>query len=159
MKAKLILLCGLPGSGKTTLARSLVKEMAAVRLCPDEWMANLGIDLFDEEARDRLEQQFKELTWKLLELGQDVILEFGSWVRADRDKLREIAHTRGVRIELYFLDVPLKELERRLTIRNALAEHGTVPIERQKLEEYAQIFQAPTDEELALFDEPTVRLG
>ena len=42
----LYLLCGLPGSGKTTLARKLEREAPALRLCPDEWMAPLfGTDL------------------------------------------------------------------------------------------------------------------
>lgn len=44
---RLILLCGLPGSGKTTPAERLERAVPAVRLCPDEWMSDLGIDLFD----------------------------------------------------------------------------------------------------------------
>ncbi|MFE0150582.1 AAA family ATPase [Nonomuraea sp. NPDC059007] len=58
-KALLIVLCGLPGSGKTTLARRLAAELPAVRLCPDEWLAKLGVDLYDEGARERLEGQFE----------------------------------------------------------------------------------------------------
>ena len=37
--ARLLLTCGLPGSGKTTLARRLATERGAVRLSKDEWMA------------------------------------------------------------------------------------------------------------------------
>ncbi len=139
-KPRLVLLCGLSGSGKTTLARKLAGEMPAVRLCPDEWKATLGIDFYDEVTRVRLEGRLIELAWQLLALGQDVILEFGFWGRSERDALRNKAREEGIRAELYFLDVPIEELVRRLAVRNAKAEHGTVPIEPQKLEEYAHIF-------------------
>lgn len=46
--ARLILICGLPGSGKTTLAKSLAGSRSALRLCPDEWQAALGFDRFDD---------------------------------------------------------------------------------------------------------------
>ena len=49
----LIIFCGLPGSGKTTMARERERETGAVRLSTDEWMADLGIDYFDE-MRDRV---------------------------------------------------------------------------------------------------------
>jgi predicted kinase len=58
---RLILLCWLPGAGKTTLARRLAEDVPAIRLDADEWMARLGVDLHDEEARDRLERLFWQL--------------------------------------------------------------------------------------------------
>ncbi len=58
---RLVLLCGLPASGKTTLARELADAYGAVRLNPDEWESALNIDPFDEAFQVRLEAQFWEL--------------------------------------------------------------------------------------------------
>jgi predicted kinase len=69
-EARLILICGLPGSGKTTLAKQLAPEVPAVRLCPDEWKHDLGIDYYDEQRRVRLEQRLWRLGQELLGLGQ-----------------------------------------------------------------------------------------
>jgi predicted kinase len=152
-EARLILICGLPGSGKTTLARQLVPEVRAVRLCPDEWKHDLGIDYYDEERRVRLEQRLWRLGQELLGLGQSVILENGFWAREERDELRLGARTLGVAVELHYVEAPVDELWRRLEIRNELALPGTAPIKREDLEKWAQQFEAPDATELALFDE------
>lgn len=151
---RLILLCGLPGSGKTTLATRLAREIPAVRLCPDEWLAALGIDLYDEATRERLERMMWDHSQHLLRLGQSVILEFGFWVRSDRDEKRLGARALGVAIELRSLEVPLEELWRRLKRRNAEGAFGSVPISRENLERWAAWFEAPEVDEQVLFDAP-----
>lgn len=40
-KPTLILFCGLPGSGKTTLAKRLEKQGRGIRICTDDWQENL----------------------------------------------------------------------------------------------------------------------
>ncbi len=151
---RLVLMCGLPGSGKTTEARRLAANLGAVRLSPDEWMAGLGIDLWDEPARERLERVLWDLTQELLRLGQSVILEFGFWLRSDRDEKRTGARTIGAAVELHYLGVPLDELSLRLEGR-VVREVGAVTISRSDLERFAASFQPPDAEELALFDEPS----
>ena len=46
-QTRLVLLCGLPASRKTTLARELADAYGAVRLHPDECEFALGVDPFD----------------------------------------------------------------------------------------------------------------
>ncbi len=153
-RPRLILICGMPGAGKTTLAQRLERELPAVRLCPDEWLARLGLDLFDEALRERLESQLWRLTQDLLRLGQSVILEYGFWRRAERDEKRLGARALGAAVELRALDVPLDELWRRLERRNAEGGWATVPISREALAGWATFFQPPDAAELALFDAP-----
>jgi predicted kinase len=148
---RLILMCGLPGSGKTTRAKRLAAELPAVRLCPDEWLADLGVDLFDERTRERFEVEFWRHAQELLALGQSVILESGFWLRSDRDEKRLGARALGVPVELRYLAVPLDELCRRVEHRDT---PGTVPLTREQIEEYVTMFQPPDDAELAMFDQP-----
>lgn len=50
----LVIVCGLPGSGTTTVARQLDQQRHGVRLGPDEWMEALGVNLWDETMRARV---------------------------------------------------------------------------------------------------------
>jgi predicted kinase len=150
-QARLVLMCGLPASGKTTLAREIADAYGAVRLNPDEWESALGVDPFDEGFQARLEAEFWELTQRLLVLGTSVVLEWGFWARAERDEKRETARTLGVAVELRFLDAPHEELVRRVAARHA---GGGIAITESHMERYRALFQPPTEDELALYDPP-----
>ncbi|MGM9470374.1 AAA family ATPase [Pseudarthrobacter sp. YS3] len=147
----LMLFCGLPGSGKTTFARERERETGAIRFSTDEWMADLGIDFFDE-MRDKLQVRLNELWKELLEHGQSVILEDGTWKREERDALRRVAKRLNAITEVHYFDVPFAELWRRLELRNANPTYGTVPITKELLEESLRRLQRPDMGELSLFD-------
>ena len=151
-RARLILICGLPGSGKTTLAVQLARQVRAVRLSPDEWKHALAIDYYDEEARLRLEARLWMLAQELLVLGQNVIMENGFWAREERDELRLAGRALDVTVELHYMAAPLEELWRRLEHRNKEAKPGVAPISRTDLEKWASRFQPPDATELAHFD-------
>ncbi len=151
---RLVLLCGLPGSGKTTLAKRLEEAIPATRLCGDEWMTRLGVDLLDDEFRDRIESLFWDLARDLLGHGQCVILESGFWLRSDRDEKRLGARALGASVELHHLDVGIDELVRRVTARTADGVEGTVPITESQLRQWVLSFEPPDRAEAALFDQP-----
>jgi predicted kinase len=148
---RLVLLCGLPASGKTTLALEIADAYGAVRLNPDEWELALGIDPFDEEFQLRLEAAFTGLTERLLTLGTSVVLEWGFWARSERDEKRDFGRSLGAAVELRFLDVPFDELVRRVADRHA---DGGIAITESHMERYRRSFQPPTEDELALYDRP-----
>lgn len=147
---RLIIVCGLPGSGKTTLAEVFESNLHAVRFCPDEWMDALGMDIYDEPRRAKVESLQWQLAQQLLALGLIVIIEWGTWGRSERDALRLGARALGAAVELHYLHAPAEVLFERIQRRGL----ENPPIERQMVSEWFDKFQAPTPEEFALFDAP-----
>jgi predicted kinase len=145
----LYLICGLPGSGKTTLAKEIEREKSALRLTPDEWMHRLFGDGFNEEARLKVETIQWKTAERALKLGMNVVLDFGFWGRAERDGFRAKAAALGAKTELRFLDVALDELKRRLALRNADLPPDTFPVTEKDLDDWSKLFERPSPEELA----------
>jgi predicted kinase len=150
---RLILPCGLPGAGKTTLARQLAADRGAIRLTQDEWLWALGTTPWDESTREKLDHQLWRLAQELLRLRLSVVLDFGLWARIERDEFRSTARRIGVHVELHYLDVPSEELWRRIEARNSEPPWDSYPIRRAHLD-WTCLFQAPDADELALFDLP-----
>ncbi len=157
LMTKLILMCGLPGSGKTTLARELAVKRQSVRLCTDDWQAALKVDHDNEEFHDLLEDQLWVLGQDLLKLGQTVIFEKGLWRRSERDEKRLEAQKQGANIELHYFDIPIEELVRRLEARNIEGRPDAAHVTKEQLQDYAtRFFQPPDESELALFDKVVI---
>ncbi len=146
--ARLIIVCGLPGSGKTTHARQLQTGSPAIRLCPDEWMDALSLDIGDEDLREKIESLQWHLGQQFLDLGLTVIIEWGSWARDERDALRLRARELGGAVELHYLPASVEVLLDRIQRRGMECP----AVRREQLLQWASAFQAPTVEELALFD-------
>lgn len=144
----LIIVCGLPGAGKTTMASSQAVERNGIRLCADDWLEALDINLWDQRLRDRVERLQWDLAQELLRLGNVVIVEWGSWGRDERERLRTQARLLGARVELIFLDPPLDELWRRIERRG----QEDPPITRSDLDDWDKIIQRPDEDELADYD-------
>jgi predicted kinase len=111
----------------------------------------IGINLWDSEARQQIEKLQWDLAQRILSLGRNVVIEWGTWARSERDALRTRARTLGAAVELHFLDAPVDVLFDRICRRNA----ETPAITFEDIQRWAQLFEKPSPEEMALFDPPS----
>jgi hypothetical protein len=155
--ATLFLTCGLPGSGKTTLAKQIEHDRPALRLTADEWL----VELFGpepeppeiqkgapSERRDAVEALQWALAARALALGVDVVIDWGVWSRRERDDYRARAKALGANTVVCFLDAPRDELVRRLAARNENPPPGTFRVDEQYLDLWSTWFERPTEDEL-----------
>lgn len=150
--ATLYLMVGLPCSGKTTLAQKLEHEQSALRLTVDEWhIALFGQDA-EEPEHDARHTLIEMMLWKVagraLELGTNVILDFGFWAREEREDYRSRAKDLGASSEIHFLDVPTDDLMRRLMARNSQSSPTSFYIPEEMMRPWIVFFQRPTPDEL-----------
>ena len=73
---KIILIMGLPGSGKTTLANELAPMINAKRLNADEVRKEANDWDFSEEGRQRQAKRMAEFAKKLKDDGNNVVADF-----------------------------------------------------------------------------------
>jgi predicted kinase len=143
---------GLPCSGKTALARKIEHERTALRLTTDEWHVRLfGQDAEEPEHNARhtlIEAMLWNIASRALELGTNVILDFGFWAREEREDYRLRAKRLGASSEVHFLDVPEDELLRRLAVRNSQPSQESFHIPEESMKPWIEFFQRPTPEEL-----------
>lgn len=151
---RLILICGLPGAGKSTASKALATRHRGTVYSPDEWMETLGIDLWDTGMRQRIEGLQWQQARDILRLGGTAIIEWGTWARAERDLLREGARALGATAELHFLDAAPEVLYQRIAARG----RENPPITLGALRQYSSAIERPTAEEFALYDNPTGEL-
>ena len=149
-RPKLHLTVGLPGVGKTTLARELERASGALRLTPDEWMLPLfGVRWADFGGkRDVLEGRLIWVAHQVLRVGGSVILDFGCWSSDERYALRAIADLAGAGFELHYVTLPEDERRKRATARWREAPEETFEMTLDDHERFRASFTPPTTDEL-----------
>lgn len=144
----LFLTVGLPGTGKTTAARRIETEHRALRLTKDEWMKALYGHENPASASDVIEGRLIRIGLRALELGSNVVIDFGLWGRDERSALRQAATERGALVELRYVEVSPAEQRRRLDRRLAEEPHATWPMSDEELAAWAALIDVPTPGEL-----------
>lgn len=157
--SRVIMMCGLCGSGKTTYAKEREKE-GYIRLSIDERMWTLyGREVLDmpHETYTNLEKQVeKELREEMLQQiakGKDVILDFSFWSKDSRSTYRRLIREAGGTDQLVYLKADKELLRRRLRCRFQHPHANGVPVTDERLEQYWAGFQEPQGEGEMVIDQ------
>lgn len=147
------LLCGLPGCGKTTLARRMAAERGATILGHDERMvARHGTNPPEAEfaalARAVTEELWGEAA-QVVASGRDVILDWGFWTRAERDAARQRAAEIGAACVLHVVACD-DRVARARTLARTAAGGGVLEINGAAWDVFHARFEPPAADEAAV---------
>ncbi|MEU2391912.1 AAA family ATPase [Streptomyces sp. NPDC007369] len=150
-----ILMAGLQGSGKTTLARALV-EAGFRRLCPDEEMfrryGHYGRDFPRGQFKVREAPVLRDIALELqelLEAGHDTVVDHGLWTHEERAHWAATVMEASGAPVLIYLPVPHEVRWNRVRQRNeqSLVDANSIEFSEEDLLRHAGRFAPPTDEE------------
>lgn len=137
------MLCGLPGSGKTSYANRL-EESNCIRLTLDE-------EVFERFGRDsKPEYQAREKATKedllekikfILSEGKSVILDWGFWKKAEREKMSNFAKSPGATPKLIYFKRNRGQLLEGVKGRDLSKNHK---ISEALLDKFINEFEEPT---------------
>jgi predicted kinase len=120
------MIAGLIGSGKSTFARRLERELPALRISLDEWIVALfGAEMPDAMSFEwwsnrahRCSRMAYSVAHQALAAGVDVVLDCGFLERWQRDEARRWAESAGATTRLYVLRADVAVRRARVERRN-----------------------------------------
>ncbi|MDB5238151.1 MAG: ATP-binding protein [Candidatus Kaiserbacteria bacterium] len=149
MKPTVYLLCGLPGSGKSTYAKEQ-EARGLVRLILDEELFKRFGREFPSEMYSEYEAKTKaELKYVLQENiagSKSVILDYGFWKKAEREEYKQLIETLGAQWRLLYFKIPTTILKERLQVRNHTDLVNNHQIDDSLLDTFSSEFEAPVGE-------------
>ena len=145
------LLCGKIASGKSTLAKTLAAEHAAIVLSEDHWLATLypgEIQSIADYLRcaQRVRGVLEPLVIELLTSGVNVVLDFPANTLANRQWLLGLAQAAEVPHYLHYLELDDATCRARLHERNARGEHDFAATDAE-FDLITRHFCVPSEEE------------
>ena len=152
--AKVILICGKICSGKSTYAEQLRIQNNAALLSTDE----ITLALFGQHCGDkhddyveRTQNYLFNKSLELIEVGINVILDWGFWMKEERDYAREFYNSRNIECEFHYIDISNETWQTRLKKRNSEVlskETSAYYIDDNLAEKFAAIFEVPNEDEI-----------
>ena len=157
MTAKLNVIFGPIGAGKTTYAHALARREGAVVFVLDEWGARLfGPDVsgpldfgWMRERLGRCDALIWSTATAVLAAGTSVVLDLGLMNRASRERMRQRAQAAGLSPRWHFVDAPQEVRRARVAGRNtAKGETFVREVPPEMFDLIEGLYEAPTPAEL-----------
>ncbi len=154
-----ILICGKICAGKTTYARALQAQRAAVLLSVDEIMLT-ALGPYAGERHDEIAAAVRRYLFakslEVLRAGADVLLDWGFWTKAGRAEASAFYKGHGVPFQWHYLSVSDEAWQARVLARNravAAGETAAYPVDDGLAAKLQAAFEAPAKEEMDVWIE------
>ena len=108
------------------------------------------VEATNSDRHGTVESLMWDVAARVLVLGVDVVLDFGCWVKSQRDEFRSKAHELGAKFQIHFTNVSEEMLIERLKIRNSNLPDETFYIPERKLKRWMSLFEPPYRKKLDL---------
>ncbi len=159
---RLVLTCGVTGSGKTTVSQHLIEALGAVRVrsdierkrlaaigATDHAPSAVGTGLYDAVTTHRTYDVLRDIARTIIDAGLPAIVDATFVRRADRHIFRALAEQLGARLTIVLCEATAETLRSRVAAR---AERGTDASDAtvEVLAHQLATFEAPVDDEAAL---------
>ena len=141
-----VMLCGISGSGKTSLSRLLEKE-GYIRLSVDEEMrkengADEEIKVLREKAIERIKTKLSEV----LINGGNAVLDISFCHKSQRDEFKALIEKSGGVWRLFYLKADFEILKKRLSERVKTDDPNSIPVSEKELLGFWERFEVPFGE-------------
>lgn len=148
--AKLYILCGLPYSGKSYLARQIVTDTDIALISIDSLLESGGFSWNDNKLPntqewDEIFSSSYELTASALQAGKSVLYDSTNHTVASRDKLRAIARANNVECKVIYVKTTRETIWQRWEENNLNPTRSKVS--RELVQQTIDSFEEPTESE------------
>ncbi len=145
------IMCGLPGTGKSSYARKLATDKDAVLFSLDEWMTDLLGDSYKNTEFERFVLPCQKMIWRaslpLLDREIEFVYDFAIYSKKGRKELFDKIRGYGAEAIIYYFNIPhetCKERLRRRGVSKTVHEAVVTPEQFDKLVTY---FVPPSEDE------------
>ena len=156
--AKIIAICGKICAGKSYYSKQIKEKENAVILSCDE-IAN---ELFDKDLGEKHDEMtiricnyFKNKSVELINIGCNVILDWGFWSREGRRKLTEFYDSQNIPCEWYYIDVDDQTWYKNILERNSRVlndNNGSdYYLDEGLLSKCLSLWESPTEDEIDIW--------
>ena len=104
-----------------------------------------------DEYVERTQNYLFNKSLELIEVGINVILDWGFWMKEERDYAREFYNNRNIECEFHYIDISDETWKIRLKKRNneiLAKETSAYYIDDNLAEKFASIFEVPNEDEI-----------
>lgn len=142
------LICGKPGSGKTTLAKKITEKYDAINFSADEFMLKLFGEIPErkvfEEKLALCKSLIYDLSLKILQ-KHNVVLDFGFWTKNERNNVKKIFQNNN--IKLIYINKPDDIIFEQIEQRNNNLKRNEYFIDKNLYNFLCSKFEEPTNDE------------